>query len=50
MDLSQFSRSSAMVDSSAMFDEMMSSEGVSARSSRCAFCKGSKMLCGKDRC
>ena len=50
MDLSQFSRSSAMVDSSSMFDEMMSSEGVSGRSSRCAFCKGSKMLCGKDRC
>ena len=50
MDLSQFSRSSAMVDSSAMFDEMLSMDGVSSRSSRCAFCKGSKLLCGKDRC
>jgi len=50
MDLSQFSRSSAMVDSSAMFDEMLSLDGVSTRSSRCAFCKGSKLLCGKDRC
>ena len=50
MDLSQFSRSSAMVDNSAMFDEMLSGDGVSARSSRCAFCKGSKLLCGKDRC
>lgn len=50
MDLSQFSRSSTMVDSSAMFDEMLSAGGVSSRSSRCAFCKGSKMLCGKDRC
>lgn len=50
MDLSRYSRSSAMVDNSALFDEMMSSEGISAKSSRCAFCKGSKMLCGKDRC
>jgi hypothetical protein len=33
-----------------MFDEIMSLEGVSARSSRCVYCKGSKMLCGKDRC
>ena len=33
-----------------MFDEMLSLEGVSARSSRCVYCKGSKMLCGKERC
>ncbi len=33
-----------------MFDEMLSLEGVSSRSSRCVYCKGSKMLCGKDRC
>jgi len=39
-----------MTDSPAMFDEMLSLEGVSARSSRCVYCKGSKMLCGKERC
>ena len=39
-----------MTDSPAMFDEMRSLEGVSARSSRCVYCKGSKMLCGKERC
>ena len=50
MDLSSFSRSSAMVDNSSMFDEILSLEGVSARSSRCVYCKGSKMLCGKERC
>lgn len=33
-----------------MFDEMLSLEGVSTRSSRCVYCKGSKMLCGKERC
>lgn len=50
MDLSLYSRSSAMLDNSSMFDDIMSSEHVSVRSSRCAICKGSKMLCGKDRC
>ncbi len=39
-----------MTDSPAMFDELLSLEGVSARSSRCVYCKGSKMLCGKERC
>jgi len=33
-----------------MFDEILSLDGVSSRSSRCVYCKGSKMLCGKDRC
>ena len=50
MDLSSFARSRTMTDSPAMFDEMLSLEGVSARSSRCVYCKGSKMLCGKERC
>ena len=39
-----------MVDSSSMFDELLTLSGVSARSSRCVYCKGSKMLCGKERC
>jgi len=39
-----------MVDSPHLFDEIMSSDDVSSRSARCAYCKGSKMLCGKDRC
>ena len=39
-----------MVDSPTMFDEILSLDGVSARSSRCVYCKGSKMLCGKERC
>jgi hypothetical protein len=50
MDLASFERSAAMVDSSSMFDEMLSLDGVRTRSSRCVYCKGSKMLCGKDRC
>ncbi len=50
MDLSSFSRSSAMVDSSSMFDEILSLEDLSRKSSMCVYCKGSKMLCGKDRC
>src|SRR4030042_207684 len=50
MDLSSFSRSMAMADNSSMFDEILSLEGVSARSSRCVYCKGSKLLCGKERC
>lgn len=50
MDVSSFSRSSTMHDTSTMFDEILSLDGVSSRSSRCVYCKGSKMLCGKDRC
>src|SRR5512137_1079908 len=50
MDLSAFQRSGSMVDTPSMFDEILSLDGVSARSSRCVYCKGSKMLCGKDRC
>jgi len=50
MDLSQFNRSSSMVDSPALFEEMLSIGDVQRMSSRCVFCKGSKMLCGKDRC
>jgi len=50
MDLSGFGRSAAMVDAPSLFDEILSLEDVNARSSRCVYCKGSKMLCGKDRC
>jgi len=39
-----------MLDSPNLFEEMLSLENVSARSSRCVYCKGSKMLCGKERC
>jgi len=39
-----------MVDNSSLFDEILSLDGVSARSSRCVYCKGSRMLCGKERC
>lgn len=50
MDLSPFSRSLAMVDNEALFEEILSMKEVSGRSSRCVYCKGSKMLCGKERC
>ncbi|HEX7393171.1 MAG TPA: Nre family DNA repair protein [Thermoplasmata archaeon] len=50
MDLSAFSRSKTMLDSSAMFEEILSTEDIKSRSSMCVYCKGSKMLCGKDRC
>lgn len=50
MDLSSFTRSATMVDNSTMFDEIFSLENVSTRSSRCVYCKGSRMLCGKERC
>ena len=50
MDLSSFSRSSAMPDNPDLFEEILSLEGVSSRSARCVYCKGSKMLCGKERC
>lgn len=39
-----------MLDSPSLFEEILSLENVSARSSRCVYCKGSKMLCGKERC
>lgn len=39
-----------MSDSPSLFEEILSLENVSARSSRCVYCKGSKMLCGKERC
>ncbi|MCJ7606444.1 MAG: Nre family DNA repair protein [Thermoplasmata archaeon] len=50
MDLGNLSRSSSMVDSPDLFEELLSSEDARTASSRCAFCKGTKMLCGKDRC
>ena len=50
MDLSSFSRSSTMVDSPALFEDVLSDENVRTLSSRCVYCKGSKMLCGKSRC
>jgi hypothetical protein len=50
MDLSAFSRSATMVDSPSLFEEILSLEEVSRMSARCVYCKGSKMLCGKDRC
>jgi len=39
-----------MADSPSMFEEILSLDGVSSRSARCVYCKGSKMLCGKERC
>jgi hypothetical protein len=50
MDLGNLSRSASMVDSAQLFDELMTSEDARSASSRCAYCKGTKMLCGKDRC
>lgn len=50
MDLSAFSRSSTMVDNASLFDEILSLEGIRGRSAMCVYCKGSRMLCGKDRC
>ena len=50
MDLSSFGRSSAMVDNSVLFEDVLSSDDVRMKSSRCVYCKGSKMLCGKSRC
>jgi hypothetical protein len=50
MDLGFLERSHSMVDNSSMFEEILSLQNVSARSSRCVYCKGSKMLCGKERC
>jgi len=39
-----------MVDRAQLFDEILSLDSLSSRSSRCVYCKGSKMLCGKDKC
>jgi len=39
-----------MPDNSSMFEEILSLENVQAKSSRCVYCKGTKMLCGKERC
>ncbi len=50
MDLSAFSRSRTMLDSAALFEEILSLDGIRGRSAMCVYCKGSKMLCGKDRC
>lgn len=50
MDLSAFSRTAAMVDSPDMFEQVLASDNVRLKSSRCVYCKGSKMLCGKERC
>jgi hypothetical protein len=50
MDLSAFRRSSAMLDNASLFEEILSLDGIRGRSAMCAYCKGSKMLCGKDRC
>ena len=50
MDLSAFSRSAAMVDNSDLFEQVLASDDVRLKSSRCVYCKGSKMLCGKERC
>jgi hypothetical protein len=50
MDLSDYSRSAAMMDTPSLFEEILSLEDVSKKSSRCVYCKGSKMLCGKERC
>lgn len=50
MDLGSLSRSHAMTDSPALFEDILSLKDVRFRSSMCALCKGSKMLCGKDRC
>lgn len=39
-----------MMDTPSLFEEILSLEDVSKKSSRCVYCKGSKMLCGKERC
>jgi len=39
-----------MLDTASMFEEILSLEGIRGRSAMCVYCKGSKMLCGKDRC
>src|SRR4030065_561326 len=50
MDLSQVSRSRTMVDNSSLFEEILSQDNAASPSARCVLCKGSRMLCGKDRC
>ena len=39
-----------MPDNPAIFEDVLSSGDVRTKSSRCVYCKGSKMLCGKSRC
>lgn len=50
MDLSAFSRSNAMTDRASLFEEILSLDGIRGRSAMCVYCKGTKMLCGKERC
>lgn len=50
MDLSQVSRSGMMVDNSSLFEDILSQDNATSPSARCVLCKGSRMLCGKDRC
>ncbi len=50
MDIGTLSRSATMADIPGLFEEILSTEGVAAKSARCVYCKGSKMLCGKERC
>ena len=50
MDLSALNRSAAMVDVPGMFEDVLSGDNIRMKSSRCVYCKGSKMLCGKSRC
>ena len=50
MDLSAFDRSTVMTDTPGLFEEILSSDDIRTKSSRCVYCKGSKMLCGKSRC
>ncbi|UCE80993.1 MAG: hypothetical protein JSV94_00715 [Methanobacteriota archaeon] len=39
-----------MPDNSSLFEEVLSGDHIRTKSSRCVYCKGSKMLCGKSRC
>lgn len=50
MDLTALNRSASLVDTPEMFDEVLSGDNIRMKSSRCVYCKGSKMLCGKSRC
>jgi hypothetical protein len=50
MDLTALNRPAAVVDSPDMFDDVLSGDNIRMKSSRCVYCKGSKMLCGKSRC
>ncbi len=50
MDAGRFGRSASLVDTPTLFEDIVSSDDATRMSSRCVYCKGSKMLCGKDRC